>query len=452
MNMRGRLFVQGALLPSAALSLLVVGGGILLKQALLQSIDEGLIAQAAVEGISLFDSPESPHLHLGKSPLKSQVEAFVASRAVYGPSGQRLVFDLGTAPLEEQLHGDLLGDYKKPSLRTVQVGEVAVRELQLAVRSPDELRHTLVLRSSLERLEHTVGTYYRVLGLGALLVTVLLLVVQARLSRWWAERIHNMTRHTRRVAAGDLASRPTPDPYPDEIGELTEAISRASDRLEHARIAQDRLVADAAHELRTPLAAMRAEIDVTLRRPRDVGALRETLEEVRDEVDRLNTLSTHLLDLARLQNSRWRMDPGDLRELVEAVIESQSPLAESKQVKVRLDGPAHLTAHFDRGALRQAFENVLGNALKFTPEGSGVSLRLSEAEGSWRLEVQDEGAGIPLAERAAVFEPFHRLDARVAGTGLGLAIVRDVIHGHRGRAWIADSDRGTRCCLEAPRD
>ncbi|MCA9555400.1 MAG: HAMP domain-containing histidine kinase [Myxococcales bacterium] len=429
---------------------LVLLGGALLQGNLLQAVDEQLSGQAAVEAISLFDNKEEPHLHLSKSPLLPEVVDFVAARAIYGPDGARLVSEDRACPLPDRMPASETVDTHRPILRTVETTVGPARELRVRVISPEGRPHTLLLRSPLGRIQATVGTYYRVLGLLALAAAVLLLAVQLRLSGWWAGRIHNVIEHMRRVEVGDLASRPRPDPAKDELGELTTAIARATERLEEARRAQDRLVADAAHELRTPLAAMRTEVDVALRRPRDAESLRETLTDVREEVDRLDQLSTKLLDLARFASGVWRVEDGNVRAVLDAATEAQRPLAEAKGVEVEVAGPAIVNARFDPTALRQAVENLLSNAIKFSPAGGRVLARLDATAEAWRLAVHDDGPGIPASDRNAVFEPFHRLDARIAGTGLGLAIVRDVARHHRGRAFVADESTGTTVVLEAP--
>jgi signal transduction histidine kinase len=449
-NFRGRLLMHAALVPTAALAGLVISGGALLQGALLKAVDEQLSSQAAVEAISLFDLQESPHLHLSKSPLLPEVADFVAARAIYDPDGARLVAEDHPCPLPERMPAELTRDAHRPVLETVSTPIGAARELRVRVLSPEGRPHTLLLRSPLARLEATVGTYYRVLGLLALGLAVLLLAIQLRVSRGWADRIRNIIEHMRRVEDGDLSSRPRPDPARDELGELTAAIARATARLEEARKAQDRLVADAAHELRTPLAAMRTEVDVALRRPREAESLRETLADVREEVDRLDQLSTKLLDLARLASGVWRLEDGNVRAILNAALDSQRPLAEARRVSLAVEGPDGIPARFDPTALRQAVENLLSNAIKFSPEGGRVTARLSTEAGGWRLAVHDDGPGIPPADRNAVFEPFHRLDARISGTGLGLAIVRDVARHHRGRAFVEEVGRGTTVVLEAP--
>lgn len=447
MSIRTLLFLHAALLPAGALAVLVLVGGVLLRGALLSAVDEGLNSLAAVEAISLFDASPAPHLHLSRSPLRNQVEAFAPSRAIYDAEGRLVVSEVTTAPVPEEVDPAAVG---RVELSTLAYRERSLRELRVGVLSPSEARYTMVLRSSLEPIERTVLTYYRVLGTGAALVSLGFIIVQARMSRWWAERIHNMIRHTRRLESGDLSSRPDPDPHDDEIGELVSAIGRASARLEEARQAQDRLVADAAHELRTPLAAVRAEIDVTLRRPRSADSLREALERIREEVDRLGRLSTRLLDLARLAASTLRLERGDLARVVREELDAHRSVAEVQEVSLVPELPPALAARFDGAGVRQAVGNLLDNAIKFTPRGGTVRVRLETPAGTWRLTVEDEGPGIPEAEWAAVFEPFCRLDARVGGTGLGLAIVRDVARGHRGEVWVEPSPVGARFVLEAP--
>lgn len=450
MRIRTRLFVQGALLPAGSLIALVLVGGLLLRAALERAVDESLAAQAAVEAISLFDLAEAPHLHLSASPLLEQVRAFVPARAVYNPRGERVLEVAGTSPLPEHVEPPSRDDLGRTRLDTLEVEGEPVRELRLVVRSPMGDLYTLLLRSGLGRVRHTLAAYFRVLGIGALAVSAGFLVIQARASKWWSDRIHNMIRHMRRLEAGDLSSRPAPDDEKDEIGELVLAIDRASERLEAARRAQDRLVADAAHELRTPLAAMRAEIDVTLRRPRDPAVLRETLEVVREEVGRLDALTTRLLDLARLARGAWDFRVADLRALVDASAEAHRAMAEGQRAAIEIAGPARLEARLDPDALRQALDNLLDNALRFSPREGTVRVSIAQDGEHWRVEVADEGPGIPPEEREGIFEPFRRRDPRRGGSGLGLAIVRDVARGHRGRAYVASSARGATVVLEAP--
>lgn len=453
MNMRALLFVQAALLPAAALATLVLLGGVLLRGALLSSVDESLNSMAAVEMISLFDSAPIPHLHLGRSPLRSQVEAFAPSGAVYAQDGRLVVSEITTAPVVEQLAAkDRAGADQEGQvwLRTVSEDGMSIRELGVGMLSPERVPYTLILRSSLEALERTVRTYYRVLGIGAALVSLGFMVVQARVSRWWAERIRNMIRHTRRLEAGDLSSRPTPDPNRDEIGELVAAIARASARLEEARRMQDRLVADAAHELRTPLAAIRAEIDVTLRRPRSADSLRAALEAVREEVDRLSELSTRLLDMARWRSDTQRLETVDLARVLHEVVESRRSAALASGLRLDSKVPSDASARVEEAAVRQMIGNLLDNAIKFSPSGGVVQLELTRDERRWRLVVSDEGPGVPEDERCAIFEPFHRLDARISGAGLGLAIVREVARAHQGDVWVEPSALGARFVFEAP--
>lgn len=453
MTIRTRLFVQGALVPAVAIAVLVVGGGLILRSALLRAVDESLTTQAAIEAISVFDSELAPHLHLHASPIRSEVAAYAPSRAVYGPRGNLLVVEEGPVPMSQSVEPPDRTRAGRPALvtRADVAADERVRELRLVVMSPAREPHLLVLRSGLGRIAHTLAAYYQIMALGGALVIAVLVAVQVLVSKRWASRIRNMTEHMRRVEEGDLASRPLPDTGEDEIGELTVAVHRATERLEAARSARDRLIAYAAHELRTPLAAMRTEVDVTLRRPREPGELREALGAVREEVVRLDHLTAKLLELARFARDDWRFERGDPRGVVEAVIAHLSDVAQQKGITLALKNSARIDACFDVLAVRQAIENLLTNAIKFSPEGGRVTVELESVGEGWSVAIQDEGPGVPLEQRHAVFDAFHRLDARIPGSGLGLAIVRDVAHGHRGRVWFEDAPRGARVSMALPR-
>lgn len=448
MKIRTRLFLQGALLPAAAMAGLVLGGGLLFRRALLASVDESLETQAALETVSMFDAYPSPHLHLARSALIDSVAAYAASRAIYDGDGRRIVSELDRVPLPEE--APLPEEMGRSHLSTLDLDGLPVRELRVGFHSPDGLPHTLVLRESLVRIEKTLGTYHRVLGLAGALVTLGFVLLHARASRWWSNRIYNLLRHLRRLERGELSSRPKADLHQDEIGELAVALARASEQLEKSQRARERLVADAAHELRTPLAAMRAEIDVTLRRPREPETLRESLETVRVEIDRLSAMSDQLLDLARLAHAQLEMQTLDLVRLARERVDAHRSLAADAGVELSLEGPSRLEARVDASSVGRAIDNLLANAVEHAPRGTRVTVRVDGSAGKWRVEVSDLGRGIPEADRDAVFEPFRRVDARTPGTGLGLAIVADILGRHGGRAYVAEAERGTRAVLEAP--
>jgi signal transduction histidine kinase len=448
-KLRTRLLLFGAVIPTVLLVVGSVVAGVVFERAMLAEHDQALLGQGAVEAVSLFDRAASPHLHLGESPLASQVREHPPQGALYGPDGERVT----TYPDDADVPARLLPSTVtyEAVLHTEDAASGRRRVLQLRVDDPRGRPFALWLSAPLDRHDREMETYWRISGLVLTVMAALMLLAQLAHARRLARRVGNLGEHMRQLRAGRLDARPAADPVGDEIAELRDAIAETTVKLEAVRHGQDRLVADAAHELRTPLASMRAGIDVALRRERSPAELRQTLEEVRHEVDRLADLATRLLDLAALRASPLERRPGDLvLPLIEAV-DAARAAAEPHGVLVELDAPAHAPAEHAPVAVRQALDNLLANAIKFSPSGGRVEVVLREDEGGWRFTVTDHGPGVPAAAREAVFEPFHRIAHDMPGTGLGLAIVHDVAERHGGRAWVEAGDGGgARFCLRLP--
>jgi two-component system, OmpR family, sensor kinase len=281
-------------------------------------------------------------------------------------------------------------------------------------------------------------------GLGAALF-----LLQSYLAHRLRRRVETLTGHMRALREGNLDAVAPPADGEDEIAELARVVAGATEKLRAARAAQDRLVADAAHELRTPLTLMRTSIDVALRRRRDAPELVASLEETRREVERLAALAARLLDLATAGRGAWDRAPGDLARVASDAAESARGAAEERAVLVTVDAAGPVPATFDAHGVRQAIDNLVANAIRFSPRGGEVKVRVERAGEVARIAVEDGGPGIAPADRERVFEPFEREKAS-GGAGLGLAIVREIARGHGGRAYVDGSARGARVVLELP--
>jgi len=454
-----RLWLLGALVPALAAFVALSLAGQLFRYDLERSLDRALLAQAAVESVSLFDGPgQKVHLHMAVSPLVEQVRPFAPHGYLHGPDGA-LVMRYPPGPAE----GDPLAHERhvpgapggEPVLMTHHLPDGSRwREVLVDVRSPHGERFLLRLAASLGQVDASVGTYHRMAFALAAVLGAALLALQTQQARRLARRLGAITRHLGQLREGDFSRAPVEDAEPDEIGQLRAVLAEATERLRGARAAQERLIAGAAHELRTPLTLMRTSMDLALRRDRGPDALRASLLEARAEVDRLAVLAGNMLDLAVAGRGAWDRRRGDLSTLVTQSVEGARAEAERRGLLIRLETSGAAEAHFDAGALRQAVDNLLSNALKFSPEGGEVLVRLSRAGGRHQLRVADSGPGIPLAEREAVFEPFHRVlgTRNTPGTGLGLAIVREVAEQHGGRAYVAPGreEAGAEVVLEVP--
>lgn len=444
MKLTTRLWLLGALLPTAVMLVALLLAGQAFRAALESSLDRALLAQAAAESVSLFDRADGPHLHMAESPLLDDVRPFAPTGELFDEQGT-LVAHFPPLPHPAGAPSPALAG--PPS--EFFTSEDRHRELVVRVRAGAGKPFVLRLSASLQQVDESVRTFHQVAITVVLLAGLVLLAVQRLLALRLSKRLSALSLHLEKVKRGELDSAPPPDDGRDELASLREVLAETTSRLLHARTAQDRLLANAAHELRTPLTLMRTSLDLALRRERPAEELREALTDTRAEVERLTGLATALLDMAAAERG-WDRTHGDLAALVDDATEATRAAAEEHGVwlEVEVERPAH--ARFHPMALRQALDNLLANALRFAPRGTAVTVQLARRGERWRLSVRDRGPGIPAEQLEAVFAPFHRLDRR-GGAGLGLSIAREVLRQHEGTATAETPDGpGALVVLELP--
>jgi two-component system, OmpR family, sensor kinase len=256
----------------------------------------------------------------------------------------------------------------------------------------------------------------------------------------------------RAVAAGDLAVRLGPEiaARRDELGGLARDFAQMTRDLQALIASKEELLRDISHELRSPLARLRLAAGLA-RRGHSVNE--EAFERIDREVERLDAMIGQILRFSRLGAGLAILpEPLDLTELLEETIEDARIEADSEGVGLQLiaDGPAWVTG--DRTQLRSALENVLRNAIRFSPARSRVDVRLTRGAQEARVEVSDAGPGLRDADVARVFEPFFRADA-ADGVGLGLAITARILGLHGGRVNARNLPHGGLCVeLVLPRE
>jgi signal transduction histidine kinase len=279
-------------------------------------------------------------------------------------------------------------------------------------------------------------------GLAALAVSLFVGTLAARRLTGPLARLRQASS---RFASGELEER-SPRFGIVEVDELGQQFNVMADQLsESVRLLQadrDRLrefVADVSHELRTPIAALRTFTELQREGEIDEEQRREFLNRSTEQINRLEWMSTNLLDLSRIDSGIFPLDMrwGDLRDPVRSVVESQAELAEQRGVSLVSEVPTDpVMLRFDRERVVQLLTNLVGNGLKFTPRGGEVVVALVEGADNATLEVRDSGPGILEAELPLVFDRFFRGtnvgEARASGSGLGLAIVRSIVEMHGG--------------------
>ena len=249
--------------------------------------------------------------------------------------------------------------------------------------------------------------------------------------------VDEMTRTARRITAEDLSRRVERPGTGDEMERLAETLNGMLARLDAAFTQTRRFAADAAHELRTPLAALRGGIEVALRAERTPVEYRRVLASSLEEVERLIRLAEDLLLLSRSSAGPDVIrEPVDLEPLLLDVFDAGARLGQAAGVSVRIDAMAPAPVRGDGAALRRALLNLVENAIKYTPPGGKVELGLATQDGMAVVGVADTGIGFAPGDADRIFEPFVRLDAARArdtgGAGLGLAIARSIAVAHGG--------------------
>lgn len=256
--------------------------------------------------------------------------------------------------------------------------------------------------------------------------------------------IERMTSHARTITAERLSDRLPVDNPDDEMGRLAGVFNQTLGRLEQSFAQMRRFTADVSHQLRTPLTAIRSVGEVGLRAGRrDEASYRTIIGSMLEETDRLSVLVDRLLTLSRTEMHQATLTPDsvNLAELAQDVVGHLGVLAEEKGQSISVEASGTPTAVADRVVLRQALINLVDNAIKFTPAGGQVSIRVSGSNGVALVDVSDTGPGIPGGSQERIFDRFYRADEEAGtGTGLGLSIAKGAVEANGGQLTLVQSD------------
>lgn len=219
---------------------------------------------------------------------------------------------------------------------------------------------------------------------------------------------------------------------PGEVHALVQAINGLLGEVARSVQQEKRFINDAAHQLRTPLAGLISQVELAQRETSE-PALGARLNKVLTGAERSAHLVHQLLTLARTETTA-RSEPLDLAALAREVAREWTPRAVAAGMDLGYEGEDHLTIQGDALQLREALSNLIDNALRYTPRGSSITLRVSQAHGETRMAVEDNGPGLSDGDMEHVFQRFWRANEQPGGCGLGLAIVREIARRHGGEA------------------
>jgi two-component system sensor histidine kinase CpxA len=291
----------------------------------------------------------------------------------------------------------------------------------------------------------------------SLTILCIALVVSA-LTSWWLAR--HLSAPIRRIQAGAraLASEHLDvrasaglrvsaglEGRKDELAVLARDFDAMADKLRANRGAITRLLRDISHELRSPLARMRVALGLARQPPADLSRQLDRLER---EIERLDSLISQVLKLAALHgtDAPFAREPFELDEVIEEVVRDANFEGAVKNCRVRLQGAAAAAINGNRDLVRSAIENVLRNAVRYSPQDAPVDVSVARAEAGVVILIRDRGPGVPDKDLERIFEPFYRVaesrDRDTGGAGIGLAISAQVMMAHGGSAKAANGPHG----------
>ncbi|MEK6276325.1 MAG: ATP-binding protein [Actinomycetota bacterium] len=393
---------------------------------------------------------------------------YYAARPELKPAFTRLMELVGGEPAQLRRSKELiaqvrryLNEYADPVLRFAQSESLAAGRSATAIEGKqriDELRSRFDAfrtaedalaasraRSAADKSEQAIAFGVAGLALSALFIVVFAVYLARSIARPVREAAEGATE----LAGGNFSIR-LQESAPGEVGELTRAFNETAERLEQARTElehqnarlreserlQSELVNTVSHELRTPLAGVRGFTSLLLRRDVEPEVRRHYLGVIDAQARRLSELIDQFLDLRRIEEGHLDLadDVFDIAALIQD--EAQIYRAQSAKHRLELELPSEpLRVRGDSARLRQVVGNLLSNAIKYSPQGGVVSVAARQDEHAVRVQVRDEGIGIPTSQHPRIFTKFFRGNVAasgIAGTGLGLAVSRDIVESHGG--------------------
>jgi two-component system, OmpR family, sensor kinase len=427
-----------------------------------EQLDSGLLALATREIVAIQAAPAEPlRIHEAPpgtaAPSFERLDKFVQ---IATPNGEPLArsANLGTArlPLSERGRHSLRRDHIL--YETVEnFGEEPIRMITVPLRLGGS-HYAVQVAGSLDdaRAIMKAARWLFVLIAGAILAAVA--ATGALLARRALVPIDHIVTRARRIGEASLAERLPHPGTSDEIGRLVDTLNAMLERIEKSFELQRHFTADASHELMSPLSRLRAELEVTLRRPRDIAEYEESLRSCLEEVERLSWLTEELLSLARLDSGQDReaaSEPAALAPIVEKAMQRLEDEARRSRITMVLTPNPAVAVTASPTVVSVAVSNVLHNAVKFCGAGGRVSVTVDVDGDDAVVEVSDTGPGVMPDEIPLIFERFHRgtgpRAAGAPGVGLGLAICRALVERQGGRISVMSTPgRGATFAIRLP--
>jgi signal transduction histidine kinase len=430
LTLRARVVLAACVAIVLAVALVSVGVSVLVERQLRGNLDTSLrdrageVARLSVSAPALLASPGALDTSIGGQQLSIEVldrHGRVLARSL----------SLGGSFLPARLVGRVIAD-GRPRYANDRLAGTSLRlyVAPLPAGAGAASSGAVIVAGTTGEIVETLDRLHRFAALSALVAVALAALVCFLLVRRALRPLERLSAGAAEVERTGDTTRRLPDPRTrDEVGRLAETLNRMLAALDRARVAERRFLADASHELRTPVTALRGNIDYVRRHGPDPAAF----EDLEADAARLSALVDNLLTLSREDEA----GPLDQDEVRLDVLATEEAAGDSRVV---VDAAEPVRVLGDEAALRGALANLLENARRHGPERGVITIRASQSNGVARLSVRDEGHGLSEEEAAHAFDRFWRKNRAGSGSGLGLAIVKATAERHGGGVRVHGSE------------
>ena len=328
--------------------------------------------------------------------------------------------------------------------------------LPLGKQADGKPAYHLLMALSIDFHLHYINELKAKLISAASIISLLIIAIVLFVVYQGHKPIRQISRQIQNITSRDLDVRLDPQAVPVELERLALSFNHMLERIEDVFTRQSNFSADIAHEIRTPITNLVTQTEIALSQSRSPQELEEVLYSNLEEFSRMSRMVSDMLFLAQADNNQLIPDRVmfDLRAEVMKVFEFFEAWAEERNITLKFNGMPCLVEG-DPQMFRRAINNLLSNALRYTPEGQAITVSIREQESFFDLVIENPGKPIPEEHLSRLFDRFYRVDPsrqrKGEGSGIGLAIVKSIVEAHHGRVQVESDVRSTRFILSVPR-
>ena len=327
-----------------------------------------------------------------------------------------------------------------------------IRQVQIPMTRNGQIKGYILAAMSLESSLMVIRNLRKVLLISFPLVLIILFFTTRILAGRSISPVRGIINTANRITVNQLNERVELPQHKDELYQLSASINLLLQRIENALEREKQFTADASHELRNPLAALKGTLEVLIRKERAVPEYEAKIKTSLLEIDRMETIIEQLLILARLESGQKLVkEEVDITELIHTILAQYAAKIEEKHLHIHLEKDSEIPFKTSPYHASLILGNVISNAIKYSPENKEVRIAISGSNGSHSICIEDQGPGIPDEDLEQIFQPFYRSEqarnSKIKGNGLGLSIAQksaDLIGAHIS---ISSSNAGVKCTI-----